>query len=91
MQKLKKKKKDDTNCTLYKTEIDPTDIKNKFTVTQGRDGGGINQDFGFNIHRLLYVTQINIKDLLYSTGNSTQYFVITYNEESEKEQIDAHI
>ena len=29
-----------------------------------------------------------IKDLLYSTGNSTQYFVITYKgKESEKEYI----
>ena len=31
-----------------------------------------------NIHTLLYIKQIN-KDLLYSTENSTQYSVITYN------------
>ena len=36
-------------------------------------------------HTLLYVTQITNKDLLYSTGNSTQHFVITYKgKESEK-------
>ena len=38
---------------------------------------GINQEFGINIYILLYVKRIN-KDLLYSTGNSTQYSAITY-------------
>ena len=37
-------------------------------------------------HTLLYVRQITNKDLLYSTGNSTQYSVIIYmGKESEKE------
>ena len=37
-----------------------------------------------NIHTLLYITQIINKHLLYSTGNDTQYFVITYKgKESE--------
>ena len=50
-------------------------------VTKG--GGGINQEFWIN--KLLYIKQINNKDLVYSTGNSTQYFIITYNgKESEK-------
>ena len=48
--------------------------------------GGINQEFGINIYALLYIKQIINKDLLYSTGNSTQYTVITYmGKESEKE------
>ena len=35
---------------------------------------------------LLYIKYFNNEDLLYSTGNSTQYLVITYNgKESEKE------
>ena len=34
----------------------------------------------------LYIKQITNMDILYSTGNSTQYFVITYKgNESEKE------
>ena len=38
------------------------------------------------IYTLLYIKQINNKGLLYSTGNSIQYSVITYmGKESEKE------
>ena len=49
-------------------------------------GGGINQESGINIHTLLYIKQMNNKDLVYSTGNYTQCLVITYNgKESEKE------
>ena len=37
-----------------------------------------------NIHTLPYIKQIDNKDLLYSTGNYTQYLVINYNgKESE--------
>ena len=42
-------------------------------------GGGINQEFGINTCTLLYIKQVNNKDLLYSTGNYIQYLVITYN------------
>ena len=43
---------------------------------------------GININTLLYIKQITNKDLLYSTGKSTQYFVITYKgKESEEEYI----
>ena len=46
---------------------------------------GINQEFGINIYTLLYTKQITNKDLLCSTGNYTQYLVITFKEkESEK-------
>ena len=49
---------------------------------------GINWKFGIDIYTLLYIKQITNKDLLYSTGNSTQYFIITYKgKESEKECI----
>ena len=48
--------------------------------------GGINQELGVNTHTLLYIKQITNKDLLYSTGKSTQYSVITYmRKESKKE------
>ena len=37
---------------------------------------------------LLYIKQVKNKDLLYSTGNSTQNLITIYNgKESEKEQI----
>jgi len=39
-------------------------------------------------HALLYIEMINNKNLLYSTGNSTQYSVMTYvGNESKKEWI----
>ena len=55
---------------------------------RGRDKLGV----GIDTYTLLYVKQVNNKDLRYSTGNYTQYFVITYNgKESEKEYIYTHI
>ena len=33
---------------------------------------------GLNTHSAIYIKQIINKDLLYSTGNSTQYSVIMY-------------
>ena len=64
-----------------------TDIENKLMVTKGEMWrGGVNQELGINIHTPLYIRQITNKNLLYSTGNSTQYSVITYmRKESEKE------
>ena len=41
-------------------------------------GGGINQEFEISIHTLLCIKWITNTDLLYSTGNCTQYFVIIY-------------
>ena len=39
-----------------------------------------------NIYTLLYIKYITNKDLLYGTGNYTQYLVVTYNgKESKKE------
>ena len=40
-----------------------------------------------NTHTLLYVRQIKNKDLLYSTGNSTQYSVITYMRKESKKRM----
>ena len=51
---------------------------------RGRDKLGV----GINIYTLLYVKQVNNKDLLYNTRNYTQFFVITYKgNEPEKEYI----
>jgi len=47
---------------------------------------GINQELGINIHTLLFIRLITNKDLLYSTGNSIQYSLITYmRKQSEKD------
>ena len=47
-------------------------------VIKGETWGGLNQELMMNIHTLLYIKQITNKDLLYSTGNSTQYSVMTH-------------
>ena len=48
-----------------------------------REGGGINQEYGFNRYTPLYIKQIN-NNLLYSTGKYIQYLVITYNEKESE-------
>ena len=45
---------------------------------QGRRvGRGIDWEFGIDMYTWLYLKQITNKDLLYSTGSSAQYSVIT--------------
>ena len=39
-------------------------------------------------HALLYIELINNKNLLYSTGNSTQYSVMTYVGNESKKRVD---
>ena len=41
-------------------------------------GGGINWELGITVYILLYIKQVTIKDLLYSTEKYTQYSIITY-------------
>ena len=67
----------------------PVDIENKLMVMKGEKGGDeINQAFGINRYTVLYIKQITNKDLWFSTGNYTQYFVISHKgKESEKEYI----
>ena len=51
-------------------------------------GGGIKWEIGIDIYILLYIKQINNKDLLYSTGNSSQYSaMMCMGKESKKEWI----
>ena len=49
-------------------------------VTRGWGRGGLNWATGTDIHTLLYIKQITNKNLLYRTGNSTQYSVMLYPE-----------
>ena len=59
----------------------------KNMVTRG-NGGKISWKIRIDIYTLLYIKQITNKDLLYSTGNSTQYSVMTYmGKEPKKEWI----
>ena len=52
----------------------------------------INLETGIDKFPLLYIKQITNKDLLYSTGNSTEYSVITYmGKESKKEWIHVYV
>ena len=65
------------------------DFETKFMLPKGKCGaGGINQGVGIDMYTLLYIKQIGNKDLLYGTGESMQYYVITYTgKDSEKEWI----
>ena len=75
--------KNDTNELIYKTKIDPQTQKTNMVI-KGEGWERINQELGLT-NTLLYIKYITNKDLLYSTGSYTQYFVITYKgKESEK-------
>ena len=55
------------------------DFNTKFRVSRGETlGRELNEEVGINTHTLLYIKWISNKDLLYSTGKSTQYSIITY-------------
>ena len=60
-----------------KTEIESQMQKTILWLPGGKGGGGINWEIGIDIYTLLYVKQTTNKDLLYSTGNSAQYSVMT--------------
>ena len=61
-------------------------------VTRGERGGGIHWEIGIDIYSQPYIKWITNKDLLYSTGNCTQYSVMIYmRKESKKEWIYAYV
>ena len=62
--------------------------RNRLTDLENRDGMGIeiDQEFGMYIYTLLYLKKIIIKDLLYSTGNTALYSVITKWEKNLKKK-----
>jgi len=43
-----------------------------FWTPKGERGSGMNWEIGIDVYSLLYITRITNKNLLYSTGNSTQ-------------------
>ena len=48
--------------------------------------GGINWEIGMDLYTLLSIKQVTSKDLSYSTGNSTQYSVMTYKAIDSKKE-----
>ena len=65
----------------------PQTYKTSLWLPKGK-GGGSNQEIGINTYILLYMKYITNKNILYSTGKYTQYFIITNKEkESEEEYI----
>ena len=55
------------------TKQKQTDLRTNYAY-QGRE---TDWDFGTDMYTLLFLKQITSKDILNSTGNSAQYFVIT--------------
>ena len=55
-----------------------TDLEDEFMVAGGREGILIVREFGKVMYPLLYSKWITNKDLLYSTGNSAQYYVTAW-------------
>ena len=70
----------DTNELICPTETDTQIFENKLMVTKGDIWGGMDCGFGNGICTLWYMERLATTDLLYSTGNSTQYYVIIYME-----------
>ena len=61
-------------------------------VTKGWGGEvGINWEVENDIFTLIYIKQITNKNLLYSTGNSAQYSVMTYIRIESKKGMDIGI
>ena len=70
--------------TLF-TEQKPSHRCRTQTQVSGRKAGrGINWETGIDIYTLLYIKLITSKDLLYSTGNYTQYSVMAYKGKEPK-------
>ena len=62
-----------------------TDVEQTYGYRRERDQG-IDGEIWIDIYTLLYIKHITNKDLLYSTGNSTQYSVKIYvGNKSKKE------
>ena len=72
---------------LYKSRNKVTDVENKLLVTGGKqDGGNKLGDWDWHIYTLLHIKEITNKDLLYSMGNNTQQFVMTYMGKESKQE-----
>ena len=81
----------DTLCIEYQysdTQIlNVTAQKTNMVTKWERGWRRINQEFGINRYKLLYMKQVNNKVLLYSTVNYNQYSVISHNGKEMKKNI----
>ena len=55
-------------------------------VTREEGEGALNWETGIDIYTLPHIKQITNKDLLHSTGNSTQQSVMTYTGKEPKKE-----
>ena len=69
--------KNDTSELVLKTERD-LQTENRLMVTKSEMCGEGYRELGISRHTLVCIRQTISKDLAYSTGNSSQYSVITY-------------
>ena len=77
---------------LFTKQKDSQILKTNLWLPKGKWHGKGNQEIGIDIYTSLYIKQITNKDLLYHTGNSTQYSVITdMGKESEEEWIYVYV
>ena len=81
--------KNGTNEFIYKADIE-TPCREQTCRYQGGEWGGMNWEIGIDIYTLLCVKQITNKNLLYSTGNSTQ-FSVPNEKEIKKMWGDIHV
>ena len=63
-------------------------VENKLWLPEGKGGQEGYREIGVDTYMLLYTKYITNKDLLYSTGNSTQYSIMTYMEIESKKRMD---
>ena len=84
--------KNGTNKLIYKTEIE-SQIQKTNMITMGGRGGRRDKlgDWDWHIHATIYIKQVTNKDLLYSTGNSTQYSVMTYKRKESKKEWNIYV
>ena len=67
-----------TRELIYETETDSQTQRKDFWLSRGRDGRGMDWEFGTSRYKLLYIEWIT-KLLLCSTENYTQCPVINHN------------
>ena len=65
-----------TNESIHKTEIKSQMQKTNLWLLREKHGDNLGD--WTDIYTPVYIKQITNKDLLYRTGNSTQYSVMTY-------------
>ena len=79
-----------TQMNLF-TKQKPTQTKNGNLWYQRGKRRGINWECGMSRHTLLHMSKMNNKVLLYSTGNHTQYAVISHNGQGMKKNMCVYI